>query len=229
MLKVLIIEDERKLANSISAGLLEQGYDCTLCFDGTSGLEAALKETYSVIVSDVMMPGLSGFEMIKKIRDQGIQTPFIFLTSLGQMEDKTTGFEAGADDYLVKPFEFKELLMRIKALSRRPFDSAVTSVKNYKYFDLEVNYRTNSIYRSLNGNRIQLTPKEFALLDYFIQNPERIISKEELCEKVWDLDFDTGTNIVEVYINFLRKKIDKDHEVKLIHTVYKTGYIFKAE
>ncbi|MBK9271582.1 MAG: response regulator transcription factor [Saprospiraceae bacterium] len=229
MLKILIIEDERKLGLSIRDGLLEQGFECDLYFDGNAALDAALEEKYSVIVSDVMLPGLSGFELIKKIRGEGIHTPFIFLTALAQMEDKSTGFESGADDYLVKPFEFKELLMRIKALARRPIDTSITSVKNFKYFDLEVNYRTNSVYRSLNGNRIQLTPKEFALLDYFIRNPERIISKEELCEKVWELDFDTGTNIVEVYINFLRKKIDKDHSVKLIHTVYKTGYIFKAE
>ncbi len=228
-MKILVVEDELKLSQSIRKGLEENDLACDVVADGQAALDLALNQSYAVIVSDVLLPGMSGFELVRKIRKAGIHTPLIFLTALGQMEDKTVGFEAGADDYLVKPFEFRELLLRIRALARRPFDSTTTAVKVFSQSDLEVNYRTKSVFRQKTGHRYNLTPKEFALLDYFIRNPERIISKEELCEKVWDIDFDTGTNIVEVYINFLRRKIDRDHEIKLIHTVYKTGYIFRAE
>jgi two-component system copper resistance phosphate regulon response regulator CusR len=228
-LKILVVEDELKLSQSIRKGLEENDLLCDVVADGATALDLALNHPYAVIVSDVLLPGISGFELVRRIRKAGIQTPLIFLTALGQMEDKTVGFEAGADDYLVKPFEFRELLLRIKALARRPFDSMATAVKVFAGSDLEVNYRTKSVFRQRTGSRFSLTPKEFALLDYFIRNPDRIISKEELCEKVWDLDFDTGTNMVEVYINFLRKKIDRDHDIKLIHTVYKSGYIFRAD
>jgi len=189
-----------KLSQSIRKGLEENDLACDVVADGLVALDLALNHSYAVIVSDVLLPGISGFDLVRKIRKAGIQTPLIFLTALGQMEDKTVGFEAGADDYLVKPFEFRELLLRIRALAKRPFDTTATAIKVFHSSDLEVNYRTKSVFRQRTGNRFNLTPKEFALLDYFIRNPDRIISKEELCEKVWEIDFDTGTNMVEVYI-----------------------------
>lgn len=229
IMEVLVIEDELKLAQSIKSGLEELGIRCDYALEAQSGLDLAESRPYSVIVSDVILPGLSGVQMVRELRNRGNQTPVIILSALGQLDDKETGFDAGADDYLVKPFEFKELIMRLKALSKRPVEHLHQSIRIYKYFDLELNYKSKTVTRSQTGIKVQLTPKEFALLDYFVRNPERIISKEELWNKVWDLDFDSGTNIIEVYINFLRKKIDKDHSIKLIHTVYKTGYIFRVE
>ncbi|MFZ1516037.1 MAG: response regulator transcription factor [Saprospiraceae bacterium] len=229
MLKVLLIEDEVKLLNSLKQGLEENQIEVETARDGEIGMSLLDKNDYHVVVSDVLMPGISGIQVLKKLRASGKHTPFIFLSALNHTDDKIEGLEAGADDYLPKPFEFKELLLRIKALARRPAEIKQTVSEILTFGDLELRYKTKEAFRKSANLRIPLTPKEFALLEYFILNPERVISKNELSEKVWNMNFDTGTNIVEVYVNFLRKKIDRPDQQKLIHTVFKTGYILNSE
>lgn len=222
-MKILLVEDEKKLAQALQKGLWEHGYSAQIAFDAESARLILQGTDFSVIISDVILPGISGVEFLKEIRSQGNMTPVLLLTALGQIEDKSMGFGAGADDYLTKPFEFQELLMRIQALSRRTV-KAVQEESLLRYADVEMDMRTKEVRRG--GKLIPLTPKEFELLFYFLKNPQRFITKTELAEKVWDLNFDTGTNVVEVYINFLRKKIEKNFDIKLIHTQHK-GYIFR--
>jgi DNA-binding response OmpR family regulator len=186
------------------------------------GLALAKKNNYSVIVSDIVMPQLSGLDLLRQLRAEEINTPVILLTALNDLDDKTEGFEAGADDYLTKPFDFQELFLRIKALARRPIDTYKHD-NSLKFYDLEMNLETKEFFRQ--GKKILLTPREFDLMEYFLRNPERVISKIEIAESVWKLDFDTGTNVVEVYVNFLRKKVEAGFDTKLIHTQFKTGYI----
>lgn len=228
MLKILLVEDEVKLADSVKSGMESLDIRCEVCHDGVEAWDLLQKNSFDVLVSDVMLPQMSGIELVQKIRKSGMQIPILLLTALGHMEDKTLGFEAGADDYLVKPFELKELELRIKAISRRSNELSLTESKYYKSFDLKINHRSKTVIRNKSAIKSYLTPKEYALLMYFLKNPGKLVTKEELFENVWGLDFDTGTNIVEVYINFLRKKLDRDHEIRLIHTVPRSGYIFEA-
>ncbi len=225
-MKVLLIEDEPKMLRSLQQGLEEQGLATDIAADGEAGRLLADKNDYAVIVSDIIMPGLTGLELVQYLRQKGNNTPIILLTALGQTDDKVAGFEAGADDYLTKPFEFRELLVRIRALARRPVDSYHV-VPMLRYGDIEMHLNTKECFRA--GQKIPLTPREYDLMAYFLRNPERVISKTEISEQVWDLHFDTGTNIVEVYVNFLRKKIEKSFDKKLIHTQFKNGYIFREE
>lgn len=222
-IRVLLIEDELKLLLALHKGLAERQIYSDTASNGKMGLELALKNSYSVIVSDIVLPHFSGIEIIKQLRAEGIKTPIILLTALGDLEDKTEGFEAGADDYLTKPFDFQELYLRIKALSRRPIET-YKETNVLKFGEVEMNLDTKEVNRL--NKKIVLTPREFDLLEYFLRNTDRVISKLEIAEKVWKLDFDTGTNVVEVYVNFLRKKLETDFETKLIHTQFKTGYIF---
>jgi DNA-binding response OmpR family regulator len=180
-------------------------------------------KNYALIILDVIVPLVNGLELCKRIRKKNQQIPILMLTALGTTEDKLTGFDSGADDYLVKPFEFKELLARIKALTRR--NTGLVETGNFlKIFDLELNLDKKQAKR---GNHIiNLTAKEFGLLEFLMRSKGRVVSKEEIAEKVWDVHFDTGTNFVEVYINLLRKKIDKDFDNKLIHTRFGLGYCF---
>jgi two-component system copper resistance phosphate regulon response regulator CusR len=172
------------------------------------------------------MPGLNGIELCKELRKEGLTTPILMLTALGDLQDKVVGFDAGADDYLVKPFEFVELLARIRALSRR--STGVSIHKNtLTFMDLEMNLDSKVVLRS--GVKIPLTAKEFELLEMLLRNQGKVLSKVEIAEKVWDVSFDTGTNVIEVYINLLRKKVDKDFPHKLIHNVYGMGYVLKSE
>lgn len=227
-MKVLLVEDEVKLAQAIQKGLSRYEYKVDVAHNATDGKSMALRDAYAVIVSDIIMPGQSGIEMLKELRGQGCQTPVLLLTALGQLEDKEEGFEAGADDYLTKPFEFKELLMRVRALARRPAHlntSVETSV--LRYAGLELRPASKEVLRG--ETLIQLTPREFALMEYFMRNPERIISKQEISEQVWDIHFDTGTNLVEVYVTFLRKKLEKDLNSRLIHTMVRSGYMLRDE
>ena len=173
-----------------------------------------------------MMPEMSGLDLLRRLREKGNRTPVILLTAMGQTDDKVTGFEAGADDYLTKPFEFRELLMRIRALARRPVDTYQPS-PILRFAGVEMNLETKDFLRD--GQRILLTPREFALMEFFLRNPGRVISKAEISERVWNLNFDTGTNVIEVYVNFLRKKVDKGFSKKLIHTQFKTGYVLREE
>lgn len=224
-MKVLLVEDEKKMASSLKLGLEEQGMNVELAFNGADGLNKSMTNIYDVIVSDIMMPGITGLEMCKSLRKEGIQTPILFLSALGTTDNKVEGLEIGADDYLVKPFEFKELVARIKTLSKR--FKPTTNEKNLLVVDLVMNLDSRSVKRA--GKSIELTAREFDLLQYFIENKNRVISKKELNENVWDIHFDTGTNVIEVYVNYLRNKVDKEFDTKLIHTIHSKGYILKDE
>lgn len=223
-MNILVIEDEPKVSAFIKQGLEEQQYEVDVAFDGLIGKKLAIKNHYNVMLLDVIIPYQNGLELCKELRDQGIQTPIIMLTALGTTDDKVTGFDVGADDYLVKPFEFQELLARIKALTKRSLGLAISS-NTLKVADLELNLDRKTVSRG--GAEIFLTAKEYALLEYFMRNKGRVLARNEIAEKVWDIHFDTGTNVVDVYVNFLRKKIDKDFPNKLIHTQIGMGYIFK--
>lgn len=225
-MKVLLVEDEIKLLRSLRKGLEEHGIEADEATDGAVAQQMCAHHEYSVIISDVLMPDQSGLDLLQYLRSQGDQTPVILLTALSQTDDKVVGFEAGADDYLVKPFEFRELLLRIRALARRN-SPPVSQQPVLRFADMEMNVDTKEVSRG--GLRITLTPREFALMEYLLRNPGRVISKSEISEKVWNLNFDTGTNVIEVYVNFLRKKIDRDFERKIIHTQFRNGYILREE
>jgi two-component system, OmpR family, copper resistance phosphate regulon response regulator CusR len=224
--KILLIEDEIKTAQSLKKGLEEYHYEVDLAYDGDEGLKLVMVKSYHLIISDIIMPNLTGVEFCIKLREKGNSVPLLLLTALGTINDKVIGFEAGADDYLVKPFEFKELLVRVRALVKR--STIIRDEKNRLHFsDLELDLESRSVYRG--DETIELTAREFALMEYLIRNPERIISKKEIAEKVWDITFDTGTNVIEVYVNYLRNKIDKNFSNKLIHTAHGMGYILKEK
>lgn len=225
-MNILIIEDDTRIAELIQRGLQEQGFVPTLAYDGLSGKKLALQNDYDLIITDIILPKMDGLDLCKEIRQTKPDTPIIMLTALGTTDDKVVGFDAGADDYLVKPFEMRELLVRIRALLKR--NNRTTNTGNILlYADLEMNLHTKIVRR--NGIEINLTPKEFNLLEYMLQNPERVLSRVEIAEKVWDTHFDTGTNFIDVYINYLRKKIEKDFDKKLIHTKSGMGFILKVE
>ncbi len=226
IMKVLIIEDEVKVVHSLRQGLVESDIAVDSAYDGYTGLSLAEGGQYDVIVSDIVMPRLNGIEFVKEVRKKGLQTPILLITALGATDDKVAGLDSGADDYLVKPFEFRELLARIRALSRRYHDR-IRMGSILSFSDIEMNLDTRITTRA--GIKIDLTPKESALLEYLIRNKERVISKQEIAEKVWDINFDTNTNVIEVYINYLRNKIDRPFEKKLIHTQFGIGYILKDE
>ena len=224
-MKILLVEDEPKVASFIVQGLEESGHEVKLAYDGTLGLRFATKETFDLMVFDVIIPGMNGLELCKEVRRQGISTPILMLTALGTTEDKVGGLDAGADDYLVKPFEFKELLARIRSLSRRN-SGASEPANKLTYHDLELDLDKKQALRS--GKSIPLTAKEFSLLEYLMRNRERVVSRVQISENVWDIHFDTGTNVVDVYMNLLRKKVDKDFETKLIQTRIGHGYVLQA-
>lgn len=225
-MKVLLIEDEIKAVQSLSKGLNEYQIDVDFAYDGTTGLKLAEANPYDVIISDIIVPGINGFDLTRELRSKGISTPVLLLTALSATDDKVSGLEVGADDYLTKPYEFKELLARIKALSRRGKEPPVPKL-TLNFADMEMNLTTKEFFRE--GKKIELTPKEFALMEYFIRQKGRVISKAEIAEKVWDINFETTSNVVEVYVNYLRNKVDKPFEKKLIHTVFGVGYILKDE
>lgn len=225
-MKILIVEDEPKVASFIKKGLEEQSYLVDQAFDGTIGKSMALSTSYDIIILDVNLPGINGFDLSKILRENKIKTPILMLTALGTTDDKLAGFDSGADDYLVKPFEFRELLARIKALNKRSTNSqGITNI--LKVSDLELNLDEKVARRG--EQKIDLTAKEFSLLEYFIRNKGKVVSRVDIAEKVWEINFDTGTNVIDVYVNFLRKKVDKDFPKKLIHTVVGMGYILKDE
>lgn len=220
-MKILVVEDEQKVATFIKSGLEEHHYEVDLAYDGQMGERLALGKTYHVVLLDVIIPSINGIELCKRIKSVKPSLPILMLTALGTTSDKVLGFDAGADDYLVKPFEFEELLARIRALTKR-MSLTVEQSELLRVADLELDLNLKMARRG--GKEIALTAKEFDLLEYFMRNARRVISKAELSEKVWGISFDTGTNVVEVYINILRKKIDKDFAVKLLHTRIGLGY-----
>lgn len=226
-MKVLVIEDEQQVASFVKQGLEEQAFEVDLAYDGNIGERLALSREYDAIVLDIVIPGINGFELCKMLKKEKPGLPVLMLTTLGTTMDKVTGFDSGADDYLLKPFEFEELVARLKALVRRPSLSGTNYNHIMRFEDLKLDADKKLAYR--HDQLIKLSAKEFALLEFFMNNPGRVIAKAELAEKVWDLKFDTGTNVVEVYINMLRNKIDKDFEPKLIQTRIGLGYVLSTE
>lgn len=225
-MKILIIEDEPKVVAFLKKGLEELGYEIDVAYDGFIGEKLGLKEGYDLIIMDVIIPHTNGIELCENLRNKNVQTPILMLTALSTTNDKVEGFDAGADDYLVKPFEFKELIARIKALTKRNRGIFQTS-NTLKIGDLELDLNKKMAKRE--GKTIELTAKEFSLLEFFMRNKGKVVTRGDISEKVWDINFDTGTNVVDVYVNILRKKIDKDFEDKLIHTRIGMGYIFDEE
>jgi two-component system copper resistance phosphate regulon response regulator CusR len=225
-MKLLLIEDEPKTVQSLKQGLEENGYEVDIAYDGLIGLQLARRGGYALIITDIIMPGLNGLELCKELRETDSNTPILMLSALGTTDDKVTGLDVGADDYLVKPFEFKELLARVRALTKRHTGVAQTS-NILRFADLEVNLDARTVFRS--GVKIELTVREFNLLVYLIRNQGKVVSKAEIAEHVWDMNFDSGTNVIEVYVNYLRKKVDRDFPVKLIHTQFGMGYVLKTE
>jgi two-component system copper resistance phosphate regulon response regulator CusR len=226
MIKILLIQDEVKAIVALIKGLKDYHIIVDYALDGRIGYEMALNNKYDVILSDVIMPQMNGLEIVKQLRTAGNTTPIMLLTAMGSTEDKVIGFDKGADDYLVKPYEFRELLARIQALARR--GKEVLMLNNVlRFADIEINMDTKVFMRS--GKVIDLTRKEMALIEYFIRNQGRVISKSEIADKVWGIDFETNTNIIEVYVNYIRNKMDKPYDKKLIHTVFGMGYVLKEE
>jgi two-component system copper resistance phosphate regulon response regulator CusR len=225
-MKILVVEDESKTATSLKKGLQENDYDVELAFDGEMALLLCERNKFDLIITDIIIPKINGFDLANKLRQQNIVTPIIMLTAMGLTVDKLKGFDSGTDDYIVKPFDFDELLARIKVLINRSQNNPKFS-KSLEYSSLRIDLNTKEVYRE--GILINLTAKEFGLLEFFIKNTDRLITKEEIAEKVWDINFDTGTNIIEVYVSYLRNKIDKNFEPKLIHTKKGMGYIFRAD
>jgi two-component system copper resistance phosphate regulon response regulator CusR len=223
-MKLLLIEDEPKTVQSLRQGLEEEGYAVDVSYDGLMGQHLARRNEYHLIITDIILPGLNGTELCRELRAAGQQTPILMLTALGSVEEKVMGFEAGADDYLVKPFAFAELLARVRALTKRG-QAVQETARVLQYDDLEMNLDAKSVTRA--GRQIDLTAREFALLEFLLRRQGRVLSKAEIAEDVWDMAFDMGTNVVEVYINLLRKKVDRDFPVKLIHTQYGMGYVLK--
>lgn len=224
-MKILLVEDDLKVASFIKKGLTENNMVVDLATDGEIGEVLAADNDYNLIILDILLPKLSGIELCKKIRQKDTKTPILLLTALGTTDDKVNGLNAGADDYLVKPFEFRELLARIHALTRRSFD--LSSNQLLSIADLEVNLASKVVTRA--GKEIHLTAREFNLLVYLLRNKGNVISRSEIEEKIWGTIFDRESNVVDVYINFLRKKIDKEFEPKLIHTLIGMGYVVKIK
>jgi two-component system, OmpR family, copper resistance phosphate regulon response regulator CusR len=221
-IKVLIVEDEPKVAAFIKKGLDENGFSAEIAYDGLIGKAMALGNKYNLIVLDLNLPHLNGFQLCKIIREINSKVPILMLTALGGIDEKIQGFEAGADDYLLKPFEVRELILRIKALLKRSSDSPASS-NIYTLANLELH--TDNMTVTRNGTLITLRAREYKLLEYMIMNKDKVLTRMELTDHVWGLKFNTGTNIVDVFINSLRKKMDNDFEPKLIHTRIGLGYI----
>ncbi|QJX48966.1 response regulator transcription factor [Hymenobacter taeanensis] len=223
-MKLLLVEDEPKLASFVKKGFENEGYELEVAYDGRLGLSLAQKQPYGLVILDVNLPHINGFELCRLIKQQAPQQPILMLTALDSLDDKVMGFEAGADDYLVKPFEFKELLLRARVLTRRHAEGA--AVKHLlRIADLELNLDSKAVTRA--GQRIDLTTKEYALLEYLLLNRGKVISRVDIAEKVWELNFDTNTNVIDVYVSYLRKKLDKGYDTKLIHTVVGMGYVLR--
>lgn len=226
MKSICLVEDELKVAAFIKSGLEEQGYRVSLAECGDDALLMLRSQQYDLLILDVMLPGLSGVDLCRLVRADDKQLPILMLTALGATADKVGGLKAGADDYLVKPFHFEELLARLEALLRRGKPEAEDE-SVLKFGDLELNRWKKTASRS--GILISLTAREYALLELFLSNPNKVLSRQFIAEKVWDIGFDTGTNVIDVYVNYLRNKVDKNFGTRLIHTVIGMGYILKND
>ncbi|SFE93756.1 two-component system, OmpR family, copper resistance phosphate regulon response regulator CusR [Chitinophaga sp. CF118] len=228
MQKILVVEDEVKVANAVKKGLEENGFEVDVAYDGRMGKSLGASNNYDLVILDLNLPHSNGYEVCEVIRRRNNRIPIIMLTALGGMDDKMQAFEIGADDYLVKPFDFRELLARIRVFLKRA-GSEVQQNSQYKIViaDLEIDREKKEVIRG--GKKIPLTAKEYQLLEFLALHKGKVISKLVIAEKVWDIDFDTGTNVIEVYMNFLRKKIDKDFPNKLLHTKTGMGYYLAEE
>ncbi len=223
-MNLLVIEDEHKTADTLKKGLEESGYSVDVAYDGLEGLTLTQKNNYQLIISDIVMPVMNGVALCERIRIDKPGIPILLLTALDAKDDVVHGLDSGADDYLTKPFDFRELLARIKVLTRRT-DTTYNYVLTLSYADVQMNLKERTVTRG--GVPIELTTKEFKLLEYFIRRPNTVISRGDLSRDIWNIDFNTGTNMVEVYINYLRNKIDKPFGKKLIHNIHGIGYILK--
>ncbi|GAB3557755.1 response regulator transcription factor [Spirosoma fluminis] len=223
---LLLVEDEPKVATFIKKGLQTQAYSVALALTGEEARQFLDTTSYDLIILDVNLPDVSGLDLAQYIRRQNPHVPILMLTALGTTADKLLGFEAGADDYLVKPFDFLELLARVKALLRRSGNGEETD-RILRVSDLELDLHERVARRR--GHTIELTAREFALLEYLMRNAGRVVSRADIAEQVWDIGFDTGTNVIDVYVSYLRAKIDKDSPVKLIHTLIGMGYVLKEK
>ncbi|MES2890831.1 MAG: response regulator transcription factor [Bacteroidota bacterium] len=226
-INILLIEDEKKIADTLSKGLKELDYHVETAYDGKIGLRMFESGDFNLVITDINLPGINGYELCRRIRSINEQIPIIMLTALSATDDKIEGFDAGADDYLAKPFEFKELVARIRALLKRTFSQQIPTGNVLTLADLSLNFDNKEVTR--NGEPVNLTAKEFQLLEYLMRNRNRVVSRGDIAEKVWNIDFDTKTNVIDVYVNFLRNKIDKGHPNKLIHTYVGMGYILKEK
>jgi len=220
-----LAEDDLKIAGLVKKGLEESGYTVVAVSNGEDALAIFRTEQTDLVILDIMMPGLNGIEVCKRLRDSQRELPILMLTALGSLDDKLTGFNSGADDYLLKPFHFKELLVRIEALLRRSHTPVFADESVLQFEDLTLDTISKEVYRA--GTLISLTAKELSLLELFLKHPNRLLSRQFIAEHAWDINFDTGTNVIDVYVNFLRNKIEKGFSRKLIHTRINMGYILK--
>ena len=223
--KILLVEDERKIAETLRKGLSEQHYEVDVAYDGMIGKKLFDGGSYDLAILDINLPLMNGYELARYIRSYNEEILIIMLTAMNTTEDKIEGFEAGADDYIVKPFDFQELLVRIRALLKRLHHQPGAGANMLKVGDLVMNLDSKEVSRE--GKNIPLTAKEFQLLEYLIRNKNKVVSRIDIAMNVWDIDFDTKTNVIDVYVNFLRKKIEKDFSSKLIYTQVGMGYVLK--
>jgi heavy metal response regulator len=222
-MRILVVEDTIKVASFIQRGLEASQYQVDVEHDGEAGLNRLLVEDYDLAILDVMLPKMDGFSVIKAMRKQGVKVPVLLLTARGAVEDKVAGLDVGADDYLTKPFAFEELLARVRALLRR----GAAASEMLELADLRLDPAKRQVTRA--NKRIDLTAKEFALLEYLLRRQGQVLSRSVIAQHVWGVDYDTFTNVIDVYVNYLRKKIDSDFQIKLLHTVRGAGYVLKAE
>lgn len=225
MPRILIIEDERSIADSLLSGLKEQGYETVAAYSGENGLDLFYEEPFDLLLLDINLDGMDGIEVCKRIRQRDTSVGIIMLTSLHAFFNKMTGYRAGADDYIVKPIEFDELLLKVNALLRRTLKDATDTASILTSNNLEMNLVSKEVRRG--GTRINLTAKEFRLLEFLLRNKNKVMTRAEIAMHVWDIDFKTNTNVIDVYISYLRNKIDRDFLPKLIHTQTGVGFILK--
>ncbi len=221
-MRILVVEDEKKVASFIKRGLEEENYEVDLAGDGEQGLAMAEGNVYDLILMDLMLPKLDGLSVVKELRKKQIGTPVLCLTAKDSVDDIVSGLDSGSDDYLTKPFAFAELLARVRALVRRGTKDRGAEIR---FADLRLDPVAHKVWRG--GKELELTAKEYALLEYMMRNPNQVLTRTMIAEHVWDYTFDSFTNIIDVYVNYLRKKIDKDFDKKLIHTVRGVGYVLK--
>ena len=225
--KILIVEDEKKIADTLKLGLTEYGYYTEVAYDGNIGGRLLMSKAYDLVILDINLPGVNGYELCKMIRVRDSALPIIMLTSMSTLNDKIEGYNAGADDYLVKPFEFRELIMKIRALLKRTLSEHLPVGNILRANGLEMNLDSKEVTRD--GQKINLTAKEFQLLEYFLRNKNRVLSRADIAVNVWEIDFQSNTNVIDVYVNYLRNKIDKQFPEKLIQTHVGMGYILKEK